>query len=378
MGNESFVRWLKHAKPYFGVLFLQLSYAASSLISKSALNQGMNHYIFVVYRNIIAAVFFAPFAMLFERKIRPRMTITIFLKIMLLALLEPVIDQNLYYAGMKYTTATFATAMCNVLPAITFLLAWILRLEKVNIRSLHSQGKIVGTTLTIGGAMIMTLVRGHIIGLPWTSKHVPQTQSIGPATEHDHVKGAVMIAAGCFCWSCFYILQAITLKSYPAGLSLTCLICMAGALQSTVLTLVVERGNYGIWALHWDTTFLAYVYNGIIRSGVVYYISGVIMNEKGPFFVTAFNPLSMIMVAIVGSFMLAEQLDFGKIFGAVVIIVGLYLVIWGKSKDISSSKSSEDDDNNALSNNKESILTKQSAEQKIDDTIKIRTVDDTV
>nr|GMD02000.1 WAT1-related protein At2g39510-like [Ipomoea batatas] len=377
MGNESFVRWLKDAKPYFGVLFLQLSYAASSLISKSALNQGMNHYIFVVYRNIIAAVVFAPFAMLFERKIRPRMTINIFLKIMLLALLEPVIDQNLYYAGMKYTTATFATAMCNVLPAITFLLAWILRLENVRIRSLHSQGKIVGTILTIGGAMIMTLVRGHVIGLPWTTKHAPQTQSTGAATEHDHLKGAVMIAAGCFCWSCFYILQAITLKSYPAGLSLTCLICMAGALQSTVLTLVVERDNYAIWALHWDTTFLAYVYNGIIRSGVVYYISGIIMSEKGPFFVTAFNPLSMIMVAIVGSFMLAEQLDFGKVFGAVVIIVGLYLVIWGKSKDVPSSKSSEND-NIALSNNKESILAKPSTEERTDDTIKIRTLDDAV
>ncbi|KAK3028830.1 hypothetical protein RJ639_038657 [Escallonia herrerae] len=40
---------------------------------------------------------------------------------------RPVIDQNLYYAGMKYTTATFATAMTNILPAITFCMAWILR-----------------------------------------------------------------------------------------------------------------------------------------------------------------------------------------------------------------------------------------------------------
>lgn len=53
----------------------------------------------------------------------------------------------------------------------------------------------------------MTLVRGHVIGLPWTTKHAPQTQSTDAATEHDHLKGAVMIAAGCFCWSCFYILQ---------------------------------------------------------------------------------------------------------------------------------------------------------------------------
>ncbi|CAL5440021.1 unnamed protein product [Camellia sinensis] len=69
------------------------------------------------------------FALLFERKVRPRMTTSVFLKIMLLGLLEPVIDQNLFYTGMKYTTATFATAMCNIVPAMFLLMAWILRLK---------------------------------------------------------------------------------------------------------------------------------------------------------------------------------------------------------------------------------------------------------
>ncbi|KAI7993010.1 Kinesin-like protein KIN-4A [Camellia lanceoleosa] len=39
---------------------------------------------------------------------------------------RPVIDQNLFYTGMKYTTATFATAMCNIVPAMFLLMAWIL------------------------------------------------------------------------------------------------------------------------------------------------------------------------------------------------------------------------------------------------------------
>ncbi|CAL5406213.1 unnamed protein product [Camellia sinensis] len=69
------------------------------------------------------------FALLFERKVRPRVTTSVFLKIMLLGLLEPVIDQNLFYTGMKYTTATFATAMCNIVPAMFLLMAWILRLK---------------------------------------------------------------------------------------------------------------------------------------------------------------------------------------------------------------------------------------------------------
>ena len=39
----------------------------------------------------------------------------------------PVLDQNLYYTGMKYTSATFTSAVCNILPAITFVMSWILR-----------------------------------------------------------------------------------------------------------------------------------------------------------------------------------------------------------------------------------------------------------
>nr|GMD57421.1 WAT1-related protein At2g39510-like [Ipomoea batatas] len=343
MARESLGKFSTMAKPYLAVIFLQFGFAGMAIIAKSALNKGMSHYTFAAYRNLIAALVIAPFAIFFERKVRPKMTISIFLKIMVLALLEPVIDQNLYFAGMNYTTATFTTALCNVLPAIAFILAWILRLEKVEVRKLHSQAKILGTVVTLGGAMIMTLVRGPNIGLPWT-KH---TQHLQTATvlhsQQDLVKGAVMIMAGCSCWAIFYILQAITLKSYPAGLSLTTLICTVGSLQASVVTLVAERKNPAVWALHWDTELLAYIYCGVICSGIAYYLSGIIMKEKGPVFVTSFSPLSMIVVAIMGSFILGEQVDFGKVLGAGVIVVGLYMVIWGKKQDELPGRESTDD-----------------------------------
>ncbi|XP_004240770.1 WAT1-related protein At2g39510 [Solanum lycopersicum] len=325
-------KFVKEGKAYLAVTLLQFGYAGSAIIAKSALNHGMSHFTFAVYRNVFATIVFAPFALVFERKIRPKMSISIFLKIMLLGLVEPVIDQNLYYTGLRYTTATSAAAMCNLLPALTFLLAWILRLEKVNIMRLSSQAKIIGTTVTFGGAMIMTLVGGPTIGLPWT-RHDHINIIPSSTTDLQPIKGALFIAAGCICWACFYNLQAITLKTYPASLSLTCLICSAGALQGTLLTLVVERGNTSIWAIQWDTTFLSYVYSGMVTSGVGYYVSGLIMKEKGPVFVTAFNPLNMVIVAILGSFILSEELNLGRVLGGAIIVIGLYLVIWGKSKD---------------------------------------------
>ncbi|MDK0841592.1 EamA family transporter, partial [Clostridium perfringens] len=119
-----------------------------SIIAKFALDKGMNQHVFVVYRHIVATLVIAPFALAFERKKRPKMTLSIFIKIMILGLLEPVIDQNLFYTGLKYTTATFTSAMCNVLPAFAFIMAWICRLEKVRLKRVHSQAKILGTIVT--------------------------------------------------------------------------------------------------------------------------------------------------------------------------------------------------------------------------------------
>ncbi|KAK1415585.1 hypothetical protein QVD17_31368 [Tagetes erecta] len=335
MSKELCKRVYVCTKPFVLMIFLQTSYAVTGLVVKSALNKGLNHYTFAVYRNAFAALVFGPFAFFIERKVRPTMTISIFLKIMLLGLLEPVIDQNLFFAGMKLTTATFATAMCNIVPAITFVMAWIFRLEIVRMKSLHSQGKMIGTLVTVGGAMIMTLVRGPAIQFPWTNDHQPlhpQTSANTVSTQ-DQIKGSLMITVGGFCWASFIILQAHTLKSYPVELSLTTLVCMMGALEGSILTVMAEWGNASIWSINWDVKLFAAVYSGIMSSGCAYYIFGVVMQERGPVFVTSFNPIGMVIVAILGSLFLAEKLTLGSVVGAVVIVVGLYMVLWGKSKD---------------------------------------------
>ncbi|MBA0615855.1 hypothetical protein Godav_015963 [Gossypium davidsonii] len=321
-------------KPFFAAVFLQVGYAGMDILSKTALNLGMSNYVLVVYRHAIATLVMAPFAALLDRKVRPKMTMRIFIQIMVLGLLEPVIDQNLYFLGMKYTTATFATAMYNILPAITFVMAWIFRLEKVKLRSIRSHGKIIGTLATVAGAMVMTLMKGPVLELFWTKgRNNHEAASKNGTDLHDCIKGGVLITIGCFSYACFVILQAITLETYPADLSLTVWICLLGTLEGTIAALIMEKGNAAIWAIKWDTKLLTAAYTGIVCSGLAYYIQGMIMKHRGPVFVTAFSPLCMVIVAIISSFILAEQMFLGRVIGATVIIVGLYLVLWGKNKD---------------------------------------------
>lgn len=47
-------------------------------------------------------------------------------------------------------------------------------------------------------------------------------------------------------------------------------------------------------------------------SGVAYYVQGIVMKERGPVFVTAFNPLCMIITALMGSIILAEEITLGR------------------------------------------------------------------
>lgn len=67
MSKESFKGLYVRIKPFMLMIFLQTSYAVNGLVVKSALNKGLNHYTFAVYRNAVAALFFGPFAFILER-----------------------------------------------------------------------------------------------------------------------------------------------------------------------------------------------------------------------------------------------------------------------------------------------------------------------
>ncbi|KAA8538491.1 hypothetical protein F0562_028138 [Nyssa sinensis] len=55
-------------------------------------------------------------------------------------------------------------------------------------------------------------------------------------------------------------------------------------------------------------------------------------------FVTAFSPLCMIITAVLGATVLSEPIHLGSLIGAIIIVIGLYSVVWGKSKDRLNSK----------------------------------------
>ncbi|XP_027368353.1 WAT1-related protein At4g08290-like [Abrus precatorius] len=304
------------------------------LITMDALNKGMSHYVFVVYRNVIATVTLGPFAFFLERKVRPKMTARIFSQIMAVAFVEIILDQCFTFLGMKLTSASFASAVMNSVPSITFVLAIIFRLERMNIKELGCLAKVVGTVVSLGGAFLMTLYKGPVVNVAGSSaSHASQPENVNDPTGSHWLIGACFLLIGCAGFSAFYILQAMTLRKYPAEMSLATWICFVGALQSSALTIFMEHDRPHAWSLGWDSRLLASVYSGIVTSAIQFYVQGMVIKTTGPVFVTAFNPLRMIIVTAMACIILSEKLHLGSIIGGVVVVIGLYLVVWGKAKE---------------------------------------------
>ncbi|KAF8660855.1 hypothetical protein HU200_057445 [Digitaria exilis] len=319
------------------MVLLMVGFSGMYIVSVASLKQGMSHFVLVVYRNIVATVVMAPMALLFERGVRPKMTPRIFVKVLGLALLEPVLDQNMYYLGNKLTSAGFASALVNILPAVTFIMALVLRIEKLRLRSLHSQAKILGTVCTVAGAVLMILYHGPVVPFPWsTSGHQHAGAAAATASQQSSaswLNGTAMIIGSCVCWAGFFVLQSNTLQSYPAEMSLTALICGVGSVMSGTVALVAERRDMSAWRIGFDTRLFTVVYSGVVCSAVAFYVQGLVTRARGPVFVTAFQPLCMIFTTIMGSTILKEETTLGSVIGAAIIVVGLYSLIWGKSQD---------------------------------------------
>ncbi|XP_038722604.1 WAT1-related protein At5g07050-like isoform X2 [Tripterygium wilfordii] len=289
----------------------------------------MNPHVYITYRHIVAAVVMLPFAYFFERKLRPKLTLALFLELNVLSLLGVSWTLNMYFASLRYTSPTFLASMVNTIASLTFIIAVVLRLEVLNLKNPRDIAKILGTLISLAGVMVMTLYKGPIMKNLWG----PLINIQGKATIHENwLKGSVLTVTSCITWSAWYIMQAFTLNRYPAQLSLTTWMSFLGALQSAFFTAIVQH-KPPAWRIGFDIDLWSTIYGGVAVSGLVVFIQLWCTKERGPVFVTMFNPVSTILVAILAYFVLGEKLYLGSIIGAVVVIVGLYMLLWGKEGD---------------------------------------------
>ncbi|KAL5227787.1 hypothetical protein ABZP36_016052 [Zizania latifolia] len=328
MGRESL--------PAVAMVLVQLGFAGLNVVSKLALDTGMSPYVLIAYRNIIAAVFLAPFAYYFERE----SVMVITKKVLVQIFFSSIFGYVLYFVGLKSTTPTVACALSNTLPALTFAMAAALRMESVRLGSPAGQAKVVGTVVCVGGSMIMPFYKGPLLRLwaspiHWRLAEHTTSGAAAPAAGYAAVVGDVLIILSCAAWAVWFIIQTKMSERFSAPYTSTTIMCLMASVQCTGVSAAMDR-SVAVWKLGFDIRLYSVLYIGVVGSGIAFALMSWCIQVRGPLFVSMFSPLMLVVVAVVGWAILEEKIHVGSAIGSVLIVAGLYMVLWGKAKEMDS------------------------------------------
>uniref|UniRef100_A0A0E0BYV7 EamA domain-containing protein n=1 Tax=Oryza meridionalis TaxID=40149 RepID=A0A0E0BYV7_9ORYZ len=334
--SRSNVQAMGAKSPYVVIVIVELIYTGMYIISKAAFNQGMNTFIFIFYRQAAASILLLPLAIFLERRNAPPMSLRLFIKFFLCALFGSTGTLNLYNMGLKYTTSTVASAAGSSIPVMSFFLALLLRQEMIRLRSLSGSAKAAGVGLCLAGVLMIALYTGPTIS-PLIHHRVfaggGHEASASGSGRTRWIVGTLLILLSNVTWLLWSMLMAPVLREYPNKLLATTWQCLISAAQSLAVAAAAAARDPAAWRLRLDTGLLAIAYSGVVVTAVAFYLMAWCIEKKGPMFLAMSTPLAFVFTVFCCIFFLGETVHVGSVVGGVLMVAGLYSMLWGKSKE---------------------------------------------
>lgn len=79
---------------------------------------------------------------------------------------------------------------------------------------MHSLAKVIGTVVTVAGAMLMTLYKGPAVNKLFSSHADGHHEAASAAADQHWVTGTIMLLGCIVGWAAFFIVQVITKYSF--------------------------------------------------------------------------------------------------------------------------------------------------------------------
>ncbi|KAH1058493.1 hypothetical protein GYH30_002878 [Glycine max] len=271
-------RWVNgrgNLLPFLGMVLVMLAQSGSMVVIKVAMSDGINKYVMVVYSLALSTILLLPFALFLHRSERPPLTFSALCCFFLLAIFGSS-GQIMAYVGIDLSSATLASAMLNLIPAFTFILA-----------------------------LIFSLVINWILG------------------------GIFCVGDSIVC-SLWYIYQASVAHKFPAVTVIVFFQLLFSTIQCAVFALIAVPDPTE-WELKFDIGLIGILYQAIAATLIRYILCTWCVLKAGPLFCSMFKPVSIIFTVFMAAIFLGDDLSLGSLIGAVIIVIGFYAVLWGKS-----------------------------------------------
>ncbi|KAI4978531.1 hypothetical protein ZWY2020_015284 [Hordeum vulgare] len=101
--------------------------------------------------------------------------------------------------------------------------------------------------------------------------------------------------------------------------------------QMAAVGAATEAMTLEVWLPGTALKAVTVLFVGVVGSGLGFLAMSWCVERRGPVFTTAFMPLIQMIAAGINVTVLHEQLRLGSVVGSAVVVVGLYLVLWGRA-----------------------------------------------
>lgn len=320
----------KEVLPFVALVAMECINVGLNTLFKAATNHGMNNHVFIVYAYAVAAVCLLPAPFFSNRStVLPPLNASIMLQIFLLGVIGCT-SQIMGYTGINYSSPTLASAISNLVPAFTFILALIFRMETVVFRSATSRAKVVGTIVSVTGAFVVTLYQGPTIAFTTTS---PSNEiQLLTSTQPNWMLGGLFLTTEYLLVPMWYIVQTQIMKVYPAEMTVVFFYNLTVSILAAIVGVFMVP-DLNQWRIRLDISLVSILCSGIFGSFVNNTIHTWALRVKGPVYVAMFKPLSIAIAVAMGVILLGDTLYLGSIIGATIIAMGFYTVLWGKAQE---------------------------------------------
>ncbi|KAL8532627.1 hypothetical protein ACS0TY_009000 [Phlomoides rotata] len=328
--------------PSAAMVLVEGSIIALTILANTAMSRGMSPFVFVVYTNALGSLILLPHIFR-DRSEAPVLTFPFFLRVFLLGLIGITMAQNLAFLGLSYSSPIVACGMGNQISAFSFILGIILRTTKFDWKSSGSIARVLGTLISLTGAISLTLYKGPTIrnhsspslqAFPAAAVVPPPPRFLVFSSPHENwLLGCLLFAASSFTLSIWNVVQVGTVKMCPQVMKIVSFYSLFGTIQSVIVAVLFLERDLSAWRLELNFELLLIIitaiFSSVIRSSVLIWCT----RMKGPHFVPGFKPFGISYASTFGCLLFGDTFHYGSMMGAFICGVGYYTVLWGQIKD---------------------------------------------
>ncbi|KAK3434608.1 hypothetical protein EUGRSUZ_D02084 [Eucalyptus grandis] len=271
-----------------GLIGIQFLYATTTVMVSYLTSLGLDPLTFVCYSSFATFLVLSPIAFAFERSLWPnKLSLRLMVQLVLIS-----------FTGM----------------------------EKVKLSCLYSKVKILGTVVCVSGAIALSLCSA--------AKGGPRSSPLSNVIfDQQMIIGCLYLIAAVLGLSINSILQEVALADVPAPISMAAIMSLVGSIMAAAVQLFEDHKLDNGRPFLSFSMLVAFSFLGGGMIGSCLGFTAWAIKKRGAVLQSMFSPIATVCSVVYSAIRLGDTINVPSLASMVLIITGLYIVLWAKRKE---------------------------------------------